>query len=93
MGESLREIITSSQFRRDYKKAARSGWFTFSEFEKIINLLIDDQPLPSKYYDHTLKGNYKDHRECHIKPDCLLIYQKIENQLILRRLGSHSELF
>jgi mRNA interferase YafQ len=49
--------------------------------------------LPERYRDHALAGNYIDHRECHISPDWLLIYQTTETELILVRTGSHSVLF
>ena len=49
--------------------------------------------LDEKYRDHALVGNWQDCRECHIKPDWLLIYQLKENELILVRTGSHSDLF
>jgi len=53
-----------------------------------------DQALPSRFRDHDLNGDWVDHRECHLKPDLLLIYRKVGSELlILVRLGSHSELF
>lgn len=60
----------------------------------LANLLAADKPLPEKHRDHALSGNWKDHRECHLKPDLLLIY-KLPDTGTLRfvRLGSHSELF
>ncbi|MQT78311.1 type II toxin-antitoxin system YafQ family toxin [Pseudomonas helleri] len=54
---------------------------------------MNDKPLPEKHRDHALTGNWKDHRDCHIKPDWLLIYCKPDDErLQLVRLGSHSEL-
>ena len=56
-------------------------------------MLARDLPLPASLRDHALTGNWKDHRDCHIRPDLVLIYSKpAEDQLILARLGSHSEL-
>ena len=56
-------------------------------------MLANDEPLPERYHDHPLVGEWKDHRDCHIKPDLVLIYRKTgENTLDLVRLGSHSEL-
>ena len=58
-----------------------------------VDLLSGDQPLPQRYFDHPLVGEWKDHRDCHIKPDLLLIYRKPDaSSLELVRLGSHSEL-
>ena len=62
---------------------------------EIIEKLSKGEVLEQKYNDHKLKGNYSEYRECHIKPDLLLIYKKKEDILILTYvdLGSHSELF
>lgn len=57
-------------------------------------LLLNDLPLPEKNRDHDLTGNWVDYRECHLKPDLLLIYKKVDSEVLrLARLGSHSELF
>ena len=63
-------------------------------FYSIINYkLISDEPLPEKYQDHPLTGEWNDHRDCHIKPDFVLIYRLVgDGVLQLERLGSHSEL-
>jgi mRNA interferase YafQ len=58
-----------------------------------VSLLATDRPLPEKLHDHALSGEWKDHRDCHIKPDLVLIYRLPDaNSLELVRLGSHSEL-
>ena len=59
----------------------------------VIKLLINGKNLPDKYKDHKLLGNYKNRRECHIEPDCLLIYKLEINKIIFERTGSHSDLF
>jgi len=59
-----------------------------------VSLLADDKPLPEKNRDHGLAGEWRDFRECHLKPDLLLIYRKPNADVLqLVRLGSHSELF
>lgn len=63
------------------------------ELESVVDLLQTGQALDKKYLDHLLSGNWKDHRECHIRPDWLLIYRYEEDILWLVRTGSHSELF
>lgn len=64
------------------------------ELKKVVQLLINDKPLPTKYHDHELKGNYKGIRELHLKPDELLLYVKISHEkIILMALGNHSEIF
>jgi mRNA interferase YafQ len=58
-----------------------------------VNLLAADESLPRRYFDHSLSGDWADHRDCHIKPDLILIYRKPDDEhLDLVRLGSHSEL-
>lgn len=91
----MREIVRSKQFKRDYKKIAASGRYSIDDFLTVVELLIADKPLPEKYQDHPLKGEWLGYRECHIKPDWLLVYEKNhgDKKLILARTGSHSELF
>ncbi len=89
----MREIIQTTQFKRDYKKIVASGRYKKQDFLTVVELLANDQPLPDKYRDHVLMGEWKNYKECHIKPDWLLIYKKIEDRLLLARTGSHSELF
>jgi len=60
---------------------------------EALRYLAVDEPLPARWRDHQLTGNWVDHRECHLKGDLLLIYQKpTPETLILVRLGSHSDL-
>lgn len=59
----------------------------------VTDLLIEQKPLPRKYYDHSLSGKYKGHRECHIQPDWLLIYKIVGDVIIFERMGSHADLF
>jgi mRNA interferase YafQ len=89
----VREITETTQFKRDYKKIAASGRYSRKEFLTVVELLALDKQLPPKLRDHALVGEWKGYRECHIRPDWLLIYQKPDNELILVRTGSHSELF
>lgn len=64
------------------------------EFDSVVKLLMNDIPLPAKYRDHPLHNNWEGSRECHLKPDFLLIYTlEGDDLLILERLGSHSEIF
>ena len=65
------------------------------EIAEIIFKLANDEPLEERYHDHSLEGNWKGHRELHIRPDWILIYQKKYNLLILElsRTGTHSDLF
>ncbi|MBS0358690.1 MAG: type II toxin-antitoxin system YafQ family toxin [Proteobacteria bacterium] len=89
----MREIIRTTQFKKDYKKIATSRRYSLDDFLTVVELLLHDKELPSKYRDHSLVGEWKGSRECHIKPDGLLIYQKLDKELVFIRTGSHSELF
>lgn len=84
----------SAQFKKDYK-AIKKRKYNNALLEDTIDLIWNGTPLPEEYSDHPLKGNYINHRECHIAPDWLLIY-KIENDILvltLTRTGTHSDLF
>ena len=89
----MREVILTSAFKKDYKCLSLSGHYMMQNLQEVTELLVDDVILDEKYRDHGLVGNWQDCRECHIKPDWLLIYQLKENELILVRTGSHSDLF
>lgn len=91
----MRTIEQTGQFKRDYKREAKGsrGQMLASDFVAIVTSLANDQPLADKHRDHALTGEWKDHRDCHIKPDLVLIYRKPDTEVLqLVRLGSHSEL-
>ncbi len=92
----MRTIKRTSKFKKDYKREKSSGRHKDLEtlLRAVIELLLIDAALPLNKFDHDLSGDWKDFRECHIKPDLLLIYRKPDAEsLELIRLGSHSELF
>ena len=91
----MKTIARSNAFKRDYRKALKSrhGKTLDSTLVPIIRKLSTDTPLPASQKDHALIGNWQGYRECHIKPDLLLIYQNHPELLKLARLGSHSQLF
>ncbi|NBB78578.1 MAG: type II toxin-antitoxin system mRNA interferase toxin, RelE/StbE family [Verrucomicrobia bacterium] len=86
------ELVRKSRFKKDFKKLASSGK-DLQKLAEVLQTLRAEEPLAERYRDHQLTGNYIGHRECHISPDWLLIYQTTETELILVRTGSHSELF
>lgn len=88
------KIRYHSTFKKDYKKIVKRG-YDVRLLETVIGLLDEQKPLPEKYRDHNLIGNYSGCRECHITPDWLLIYEINEDELVLylTRTGSHSDLF
>ncbi|MEA1050412.1 type II toxin-antitoxin system YafQ family toxin [Lamprobacter modestohalophilus] len=92
----MRAIDRPSSFKRDYKREAKGQHRTTldADLMPVLKALVVDQPLKARYRDHDLTGDWSGYRECHIKPDLLLIYRREgEDRLILARLGSHSELF
>lgn len=88
----MRDKKFSSQFKRDLKKYAFDQ-SVILELNRILMLLIERKKLPAKYKDHLLSGDYAGYRECHVKPDVLLVYKTSVQVLYLSRIGSHSELF
>ena len=91
----MRTIEQSGQFKRDLKREAKGPHRQALQldFISIVAALANDQPLAAKYRDHALTGAWKDHRDCHVKPDLVLIYRKLRADVLqLVRLGSHSEL-
>ena len=89
----MRTIERSSAFRRDFKRAKAAPRHK-KEVDSLVLAVVSDQVLPVNNRDHGLSGDWVGYRECHIKPDLLLIYCKPGvGTLRLARLGSHSELF
>ena len=89
-------IVQHSKFKADSKRLMRSGRFSEADERKlfdVIERLAKGRRLEQRYRDHALTGNWNNHRECHIKPDLLLIYKIDDDTLKLVRLGSHSDLF
>lgn len=86
------EIRYTAQFKRDLKSFAHNRVIR-GELAFIVSKLITNQSLPRKYKVHKLIGSYIRMYECHIKPDVLLIFDLQPNELVLVRIGSHSELF
>jgi len=83
------------QFKKDLKKIEKSGRHDIERIKTVIRLLIEEKPLGRTYRHHTLTGDFKDRRECHIEPGWLLIYKinRKERIIIFERTGSHSDIF
>jgi mRNA interferase YafQ len=86
-------LILTNQYKRDYKRLKKRG-FNLSELDSVLLKLMQAQPLEPRYQDHALSGDYFGFRECHIRPDWLLIYSIDKGALILTasRTGTHSDL-
>lgn len=91
----MRTIERTSRFRRDYKREAKGKHRVELDavLMAVLRMLVADSILDTHYHDHALSGEWTDHRDCHIKPDLVLIYRKPDpDTLQLVRLGSHAEL-
>lgn len=91
----MRKIKRTARFKRDYRRELSSvlGKKLEELLKPVIELLAQDKPLPQRYSDHALAGDWKNYRDCHIRPDLVLIYRLVgTDTLALVRLGSHSEL-
>ena len=91
----MRTIERTARFKRDYRreKKGQLGAKLDDALIPLLSALLADAPLEARYRDHSLTGEWKDHRDCHVRPDLVLIYRKPDaGTLTLVRLGSHSEL-
>lgn len=93
----MRTIEYASAFKKDFRRVKatpRHQRDIDDLLGTVLSRLVHDEPLLPSYRDHDLTGNWAHYRECHLKPDLLLIYQKTDDEMLrLVRLGSHSELF
>lgn len=89
------EIRSQTRFKRHLKKISKRNREDADKVMYAVDILARGEKLPERYRDHALKGDWEGHRECHIKPDLLLIYRIFEDVLILELIdtGSHSDLF
>ncbi len=91
----MRKIRPTGAYRRDVKREIKGVYkLTLADLiNPVIDALADDAVLDDRYRDHAMTGNWKGARNCHVKPDLILLYQKPDNDsLLLIRLGSHAEL-
>ncbi|MCY4594145.1 MAG: type II toxin-antitoxin system YafQ family toxin [Bryobacterales bacterium] len=91
----MRVIERTSQFKRDYRRESRGrhGASLDASLVPVLEASAQDVPLEHRHHDHALGGEWADHRDCHVRPGLVLIYQKPDvDTLRLVRLGSHSEL-
>lgn len=88
------DIVPSNRFKKDLKLAIKRG-YNIELLNEVVSKIAVQEKLDEKYKDHALSGEYSNFRECHITPDWLLVYQVIDNELILflSRTGTHSDLF
>ena len=87
-------VVQTSGFKKELARAKKRG-LSSEDFDEVVVMLKNDEPLPPKYKDHKLGGKFKGYRECHINPDWLLVYRKYKDELILllTHTGTHSDIF
>lgn len=85
-------ITQTSQFKKDFKKQLKRGKEREKLFE-FLEILVEGKEIPEKYRDHALRGNWVGRRDSHLEADWILIYQRLEAEIVLERTGSHSDLF
>ena len=89
----MRSPSYGKQFQRDAKLAKRRGK-DMAKLAALVSMLTKDEPLPARYRDHQLTGNFAGRRECHVEPDWLVIYRLIgDDEVRFERTGTHSDLF
>jgi len=91
----MRKIERTGQFKRDYKRESKGQHRATLDaaLMPVLQALANDAPLEARYRDHALSGDWQGYRDCHVKPDLVLIYQTPDDDtLILARIGSHAEL-
>jgi len=85
-------LVYLSKFKRDARKMKKRGK-DMRKMHVLLALLVEEEPIPERYRDHPLKGNWSGFRDAHIEPDWLLIYRIRGSKLHLARTGSHSDIF
>lgn len=88
----MKLVTRTNRFKKDVKKMKKRSK-SFDAFKRVIQNLSKGETLDDRFKDHKLIGDYVGTRECHIEPDWLLIYEFHEDELILIRTGTHSDLF
>lgn len=90
----MKNFSYSKACKRDLKKLALTPEILMSaEMVEVMYLLQNNLPLPEKYKDHPLTGNWDGFRDCHIKNDLVLIYQIRGEEIHFARLNTHAEVF
>ena len=91
----VRTVKRTAQFRRDFKRVKRGvhGGHIDKTLLDALELLAADVPLLARFVDHPMKGQYSDCRDCHLRPDLVLVYTKRGADVLeLIRIGTHAQL-
>ena len=89
----IKEIVRTTAFKKDYKRELKKDGGLDALLTPVVAALVAGEPLDAKYHDHKLSGDWKPCRDCHLKPDLILIYSFPDAETLrLERLGFHAEL-
>lgn len=86
------DVRYSTKFKKDLKACSKRN-YNLALLTQVVDILRIPAPLSAKNKEHYLTGNYAGYKECHIQPDWLLIYRQTSDELLLYRMGTHSDLF
>ena len=89
---AMKEIIRTNGFWRDLKRVKKRG-YALNKLAEIIDLIAATEKLPQRCHPHKLVGNYEGLWVCHIEPDWLLIFEDLDEEIILIATGTHADLF
>jgi mRNA interferase YafQ len=84
--------VYTNIFKKEYKRAIKRGQ-DIEALDLLMDLIIEEQPIPARYKKHLLTGNWKGRWDCHIAPDWLLLFKIDGDEVIFERTGSHADLF
>lgn len=87
-----RKLIITKQFKRDYQRCLKRGWI-IELLDDVISKMLAGEKLNYNYHEHQLFGRHSNDKECHIKFDWVLMYEKCGESLILKRTGTHQDDF
>lgn len=89
----MKTIRHTTRFKKDYRRERKTDPRLDTALRAVVGMLVSGAALPEKFRDHPLAGQWKDYRDCHVRPDLVLVYRVTADEVELVRLGSHSDLF
>ena len=88
----MRRIRFANKCKKELRLAQKRGR-DLDKFHEVMDLLVREVELPTKYKDHKLQGSFEGCRDCHLEPDWILIYRILKGEVVFERTGTHSDLF
>ena len=88
-------VFQTKSFKKTLKKVSKRKEFDLEFLSQTLEIIASRRPLPDRYKDHKLEGEYDTYRECHLNNSLLLIYEvsDIEERIYLIKIGTHPDLF